>query len=191
MEHPQMNPPTTDTQRLRVLLAAATPGIVEAGDDGTNDLILVIEETTQTEIVLFVSDESTREDRDLFIALRNEAPALLDEIDRLRDTAARLRYYHEQKETENRQIYEEVSELETKLRRECESHSATTAERDKLREEVKVERIATETACEIISGIESRLGVKFTGYPPELYDAIDSLRRENEELKAKIEKGQS
>lgn len=160
-----MNPtPTTDTQRLRELLAEATPGpwsTYDAYHIGSNNIRLF---HTSYYIGSIGNSDATKVqnemDAELIAALRNAAPALLDELDDLR------------------QLKKEIDGDGLVPATRVQFLEDISTERDKLREEV--ERLQKDNAS------LTSVYFKEQEWNSQIQSQRDSLRRENEELKSKL-----
>lgn len=119
-----MNPtPTTDTQRLRELLEAATPEEIKTiTTHKCKVMVLTIHERGEKWHAEFLRES----DAELYKALRNAAPALLDELEDLRQLkkeidgdglvpATRVQFL-EDISSERDKLRRENEELKAKLR---------------------------------------------------------------------------
>lgn len=161
-----MNPTPTpsstapvDIARLRELLAKATPGPWKSLDDpdGLHQLWTDRSFTLDQLIARSCFKPASKQNTDLIAALRNEAPALLDELERLR---------HQLKKPRSCDT-DEINQLK--------------AERDKLREEV--ERLDGELESHSFSLSPAMVQAR----NDQLNEEVSSLRQENERLLKEIE----
>lgn len=187
--------PTTDTQRLRELLAAATPGPWEQKNGG---------HVYNGPQHLPVCKVSMASDGAFIAALRNAAPALLEELDSLRKKATELK---DERNTLHELVRGGSCETCNELRKtiaditlgwevifdtrkvngmsHSEAAKALVAERDKLREEVRAYKAALD-AMTTLRDEEKAKHARSEDLVSKLWAERDSLRRENEELKAKL-----
>lgn len=204
--HQPTPPQPVDIARLRELLAKATPGPWGVERTDKDNWIGPMRRSGDGKVAEIVCDtdrnglypeylQRNDANADLIAALRNAAPALLDELERLRKDSAELNAIA--KAMGNRPVFDGFKtspERLAALMHVAESRDPkgefmkALAERDKLREEVErlSEKVSTikRAAMEAVGECETWADVLSKG--PAIRSERDSLRRDNAELKAKL-----